>query len=490
MISFTWPTWRLGLGSKASLWSLLVLLWVMALGGIGLLSIDRVAHVSLSLVETQAVPLMELGRLEKRVWEIYLRDILYAGLNSVQEMDKLEQEQQQLTTQLHNQIEADKNNPLLSQMWLEQFQVAWDHFQSVTDRARLLSRSYAKEEAMQLLFVEGKQTFEQLLSHIDKEEARYRQQMEPLRRQATTTQRGAVRWTIGLTALFALMVLAGWWYARIITHALSRVGTGLATSVTQMTTTIRAQEQIIAQQATSVQETNTTLAELGSSARQAAQQADTAAHGAQSANQAAEQGGVRVTESLRSMERTKEQMDAVAQQIQQLQEQTDQIREITHLVTDFANETKMLAVNAAVEAVRAGEQGKGFAVLAVETRKLAEESKHSAGQINTLIFNIQQATQGTVRVTEEVSKSLRGGISITRNTAKSFQSLGEAVSTAARSAQEIHVNVRQQSVSIQQAETAMHTINTGARESTQGIQQVRAGIQTLNDAAQTLRNML
>ncbi|MBF0162398.1 MAG: MCP four helix bundle domain-containing protein [Magnetococcales bacterium] len=490
MISFPWFPRQLGLRHKLSLWSLLAMLWVMGLGGGALHFIHQVADVSLSLVDHQAVPLIEVGQLKGRLWEVYMREVLYAGLNNVQEMKKLEKELAQLTSQLNHQIETNKNNPLLSQTWLDRFQVLWEQFQSVLVRARGLSRSYAKDEAMQLLFAEGRQAFDALLLHISGEEARYRQQMEQLRSQATLTQESAVQWTSLLTLLFALMVLGGGWYARSVTRALGRVCTELATSAAQMSATIRIQEQIIAQQTASVQETNTTLADLGSGARRAAEQADSAAHGAQAASQAAAQGKLRMAETLRSMESTKERMDVVSQQLQQLQEQTGQIREITDLVADFANETKMLALNAAVEAVRAGEQGKGFAVLAVETRKLADESKRSVGQINTLVTTIQQATQATVQVAEEVSKSLRGGIVITRNTAKGFQSLGETVDGAAQSAQEIHVNVRQQAAAVQQAEAAMRAIHTGAHESTLGIAQVRSGIQALNDAAHTLQKML
>ncbi|MEO5353623.1 MAG: methyl-accepting chemotaxis protein [Magnetococcus sp. XQGC-1] len=459
-------------------------------GGVGLLFIDRVAHVSLSLVDTRALPMIGVGQIKGTAWEIHQRAILHAGLNKLDEMTKLDREMENLSARLNEQVEAYGKTPDIAPGWLAAFQKGWQGFQAETERALQLSRSYAKEEAMRILFVEGDQAFEAVLRLIKQEESRYWQQMTQLRREAEETQMEAVQWTLGITLLFGLVVVVGWWHARAISHSLSQVANNLATSVAQMTATVGIQERIIAQQATSVQETNTTMEELGRSAQQSAEQANAAADGTQSALQFSEQGMQRVAETLRSMENTREQMENIARQIQLLSEQTGQIREIADLVSDFANETKMLAMNAAVEAVRAGEQGKGFAVLAMETRKLADESKRSVGQINERVVKIQQATSATVQVAEAGSKSVRAGIVITRNTAKSFQTLGDAVGSVSQGAQQISLNVRQQSVAIRQVVEAMKTINEGSRESALGISQVKTGIQTLHEAAQTLRSMI
>ncbi|MEO5341368.1 MAG: methyl-accepting chemotaxis protein [Magnetococcus sp. MYC-9] len=481
---------RLGLRAKLSLWSLVAMFWVIGLGSVGLFFIDRVADVSLSLVDRQAMPLLEVGRLEDTLWEIHLREMLHAGLNSVQEMDRLDKELESLSTQLRSHVERQRQDPAVSQVWLARFQELWERFRSIAGQARQLSRAFAKDEAMRLLFIEGNQAFEQVLGAIREEEARYQQQMTRLRNLASETGHEAMRWMAGITLVLGLLVLAGWWYIRGVARSLGQLATDLACSVAQMTATITAQERIIAQQAVSVQETNTTLEALGGSARQSAEQADSAAQGARLAIESAAQGNSRVTETVRSMENTRERMDDMARQIQQLSEQTGRIREITELVSEFANETKLLALNAAVEAVRAGEQGKGFAVLAVETRKLADESKRSVGQINDLVANIQRATQAAVQVAEEGSRSVRSGIAITRNTAKSFQSMGDTVGMASQGAQQISLNVRQQAVAIRQVVEAMQSIHAGAKESRLGITQIKTGIQVLHDAAQSLRTMI
>lgn len=484
-----WGRQSVGLRAKVSIWSGVAVVWVLILGGVGLLFIDRVASVSLSLVDTQAVPMIELGRIKGTVWEIYLRAILHAGLNRGAEMDKLAKEVVELSDQLGKQTERYGKTPGLSPEWLKVFQEKWKPFRAVIDKTQALSQSYAKEEAMQILFVEGNRAFEQILAVLKSEEMRHWQEMTRLREQAESTQARALEWVMGITLLFGLMVLLGWWYAHGLSRSLGQVATDLATSVAQMSATINAQERVIAQQATSVNETNATMEELGTSARQSAEQADVAVNGAQEAMQASQQGMDRVTETVQSMENTQGRMDVIGRQIQLLSEQTGQIRDITALVADFANETKMLAVNAAVEAVRAGEHGKGFSVLAVETRKLADESKRSVAQINDLVSKIQEVTRTTVQAVEEGGKSVQAGIVITRNTAESFDRLGETVGVASEGAQQISLNVRQQSVAIRQVVEAMRSINEGAKESKLGIAQVKTGIQSLHEAAQTLRKM-
>lgn len=296
-------------------------------------------------------------------------------------------------------------------------------------------------------------------------------------------------WILGLI-LSVVVLVAGWYFARSISVPLTNAVNVINSSATQIAASINQQERVAAQQSASVNETNTTMEELGASARQSAEQADSAANGAKMAMELTQQGMERVEETQLSMETAKERVDAIAQQILRLSEQTSQIRDITGLVSDFANETKMLAMNAAVEAVRAGEHGKGFSVLAVETRKLADESKRSAGRINGLVGEIQKATNATVMTTEEGSKTMAQGIAITRKTAEAFQAVSEAINTAAEGSQQISMNVRQQAVAIRQVVEAMQSINTGAKESATGLVQVKIGVQTLNDAARILKELV
>ncbi|MEO5348679.1 MAG: methyl-accepting chemotaxis protein [Magnetococcus sp. YQC-3] len=296
---------------------------------------------------------------------------------------------------------------------------------------------------------------------------------------------------LGVGLVCAVVVLVGgWFFSRTISRPLQQVINVISSSSAQMAASLTEQERVAAQQAASVNETNTTMEELGASARQSAEQSDVAANSADKALELSQFGMSRVEETLANMDKAKAKMEAIAQQILLLSEKTGQIRDIANLVSDFANETKMLAMNAAVEAVRAGEHGKGFAVLAMETRKLADESKRSAGKINALVAEVQRANNSTVMATEEGSKTVDEGMLISQNTAETFREVAQAMGAASQGTQQISLNVRQQSVAIRQVVEAMKSINTGARESVSGMSQVKEGIRTLNEAAVTLQKMV
>ena len=278
--------------------------------------------------------------------------------------------------------------------------------------------------------------------------------------------------------------------ARLIVRPLNQVIQEVSCSSSQMATLSSTQEGAFSQQVVSINETNTTLEALGTSSRQTAEQANRVAEGAQRAMDLSLEGLEDMEKTLRGMEKVQQQVAGIAQQSAVLSEQTGQIRVIIDLVSDFASETKLLALNAAVEAVRAGEHGQGFSVLAVEIRKLADESKQSARRINDLVDTIQKATDATVLSTREAGESVHQGMAVTRHTADTFREVVDATRIASEGSQQISMHVRQQSVAIRQVLEAIQSIHAGARGSETGIVLVRTGIQTLNHAAQILRKMV
>ncbi|MBF0383569.1 MAG: hypothetical protein HQL69_21315 [Magnetococcales bacterium] len=278
--------------------------------------------------------------------------------------------------------------------------------------------------------------------------------------------------------------------AKLVVVPLRKAVYAASISSSQIAVSMTEQERIAAQQAVSVTEINATMEQLGVSARQALDLAEVAAQGASSAMELAAQGVTKVNATLDSMGKTKESVDAIVQYVMQLSEQIEQISDVTAMVTDFSSEIKMLAMNAAVEAVRAGEHGRGFAVLAVETRKLAEESKRSAGRINDLLQNIQNVTNGTVIATEDGGKMVDAGVKITQETAQTFHEVTDTIQVAAEGAQQIADNVRQQALVIRQAVEAMRAIHGSSKESASGISQVKASIQTLDNVAQSLKRVV
>ena len=275
--------------------------------------------------------------------------------------------------------------------------------------------------------------------------------------------------------------------AKPLDKALKGIINMIVSSSTEIAATIEQQERIAVQQAASVNQTTTTMDELSASSRQSAMQAESALENASHVLNMAAEGSKVVQKTQQGMLNLTEKVGGIAEQVLHLSQQTNQIANITNLVSDLANQTNMLAINATVEAVRAGEQGKGFGVVAREIRRLADQSKQSAAEINDLINDIQNAINKTVMVTDEGNTTLDNSLKLTEGTAQTFNHVANAINSVVVSSQQIYLNTKQQALAIEQVVDAMNALNKGSAEAASGITQSRIGTQKLNQAALNLR---
>jgi len=293
--------------------------------------------------------------------------------------------------------------------------------------------------------------------------------------------------TVGPLTAITLGIALSIAIAKPLDKALKGIINMIVSSSTEIAATIEQQERIAVQQAASVNQTTTTMDELGASSRQSAMQAESALENASHVLNMAAEGSKVVQKTQQGMLTLTEKVGAIAAQVLHLSHQTNQIANITNLVSDLANQTNMLAINATVEAVRAGEQGKGFGVVATEIRRLADQSKQSATEINDLINDIQNAINKTVMVTDEGNTTLDNSLKLTEGTADTFNHVANAINSVVVSSQQIYLNTKQQALAIEQVVDAMNALNKGAAEAASGITQSRIGTQKLNQAALNLR---
>ena len=258
--------------------------------------------------------------------------------------------------------------------------------------------------------------------------------------------------------------------------SLNEIVNVVASSSSEIATTVEQQESTVNQQAAVVNQTTSTMDELNTSSMRSAQQAEAAATTARQVLALVDNSAIADNLSVAEQSSLRDKVSQIAEKILGLSQQVSQISNITNLVSDLANKTNMLALNAAVEAVRAGEQGKGFGVVATEIRKLADQSKKSAQKINNVVADIQQATHSTVMVTDEGKKTV--------------EDIVAAVNIIAGNSQEIFLNARQQSAAIQQVVDTMNTLNVAAKESATGISKTKIGTQKLESAALDLKAMV
>jgi methyl-accepting chemotaxis protein len=294
----------------------------------------------------------------------------------------------------------------------------------------------------------------------------------------------------GTLLAVVLSILALVLISRRVITPIHKVSENLSASSSDMSRTVIDQESSAQQQTAAVQETSTTMDELKASSIQSSQHAETAAATAQQVKELANSGTQVVEHTIHDMDAICDKVETIVDQIKLLSEQAQQIAGITGAVSDLANQTNMLALNAAVEAVRAGENGKGFGVVAGEIRKLADQSKGSAEQIQALVDSIQMAVDKVVNTAADGRKTVEQGAEMVRTTASTFMQVVDSIDNIANSSQQISANAKQQVNAIQQVVEAMASLNHEAIRGASSISQTRASAEQLNDAVLQLQGVV
>ncbi|MCY8031534.1 methyl-accepting chemotaxis protein TlpC [Bacillus inaquosorum] len=160
--------------------------------------------------------------------------------------------------------------------------------------------------------------------------------------------------------------------------------------------------------------------------------------------------------------------------IQQLDGRSKQIEQILSVITQIADQTNLLALNAAIEAARAGEHGKGFAVVADEVRKLAEESQQSAGQISTLITEIQKDMNQSARSVEHVKTEAAEGVTMIQRTKDAFKEIAAATCEISAEISDLSASVSNISASAHQINDSFAANTADIKESTENTRQAAA----------------
>ena len=250
------------------------------------------------------------------------------------------------------------------------------------------------------------------------------------------------------------------------------------------------QAATVTEQAASVTETSSTVEEVRQTAEQSVERAQLVSEMASNTLKLAESGLDAVKKSEDGMLGLKDQVRHIAETILNLSEQTLQIGEIIATVNDIADQSNLLALNAAMEAARAGEAGRGFAVVAGEVRNLAEQSRQATAQVSGILSEIQKAANTAVMVTEKGTKSAEGGVELAQATGDSIRVIREHTQQAVTAAGQIVASARQQLAGMDQITRAMGNINQGATQTQKGMQQVDQAAQNLNDLAKQLTSIV
>ncbi len=267
-------------------------------------------------------------------------------------------------------------------------------------------------------------------------------------------------------------------------------GERIGAAASQVLVAAREQAAAASQQSSAVAETSATIEELAATAAQIAETAEQVAAFASETLGFAEQGQVAVSASVESMDQIAARVDVIASRALGLGEKGQEIGRILQVIDELADQTNLLALNAAIEAARAGEHGRGFAVVAAEIRKLAERSQESAGQIQSIVTQIQAETNATIVASEEGSRQVHAGSALARDVVGALEKISGMVDETTTAAKEISIATQQQRSASEQVVSAMGQVADVSRQYAVGSKQAAAAATELNTLAADLSSSI
>jgi len=266
-------------------------------------------------------------------------------------------------------------------------------------------------------------------------------------------------------------------------NVLSSSSSEIMASVTQLASTS-------AETATSVSETTTTVEEVKQTAEVSSFKAREVSDKASNSAAISLQGETAIENAIEGMYGIQKQMESIAGIIVRLSEQSQTISEITSSVNEIAEQSNLLAVNAAIEAAKAGEHGKGFGVVAQEIKNLSERSKEANLQIRNILRDVQKSISTAVMATEEGNKVVNEGLKLNTISGESIKALSESVNDSVNAAIQIAASSIQQLEGMDQIATAMESIKEASLQASTSTQQSAVAVKDIQQMAENLSRLM
>jgi methyl-accepting chemotaxis protein len=271
-----------------------------------------------------------------------------------------------------------------------------------------------------------------------------------------------------------------------ISNAISATATAsseISSSTQEMAAGSEEQSQQATEVAGAVEEMTKTILE-------STKNASLAAESSKNYGNIAKEGGHVVNQTIEGMNKIAEVVKRSAETVQALGKSSDGIGEIIQVIDDIADQTNLLALNAAIEAARAGEQGRGFAVVADEVRKLAERTTKATKEIAIMIKQIQKDTEGAVSSMEEGTKQVEKGRLLADRAGESLKQIIDGADKVVDVVSQLAVASEEQSSASEQISKSIEAISSVTEQSTAGIQQIAKSAEDLSQLTLKLESLV
>ena len=267
------------------------------------------------------------------------------------------------------------------------------------------------------------------------------------------------------------------------TNEVAAAATEIAASAEQMSQGMTRQQEQTQQVAAAVEEMSVSVAEV-------AKKSSSAADAASESGKQAQHGGDVVGQTVQEIKGISMQVTESARAVGSLGQKSEQIGQIIGMINEIAEQTNLLALNAAIEAARAGEHGRGFAVVADEVRKLAERTTQATTQVSSSIKEIQNETKSAVERIEGGEKQVSVGVELAGNAGKALEQIVASSRSVENMVREIAMASGEQSNATRQIAQTVEQITVVTRESADGSTQAAMAASQLSERAEALRQLV
>ncbi|MCP5248616.1 MAG: cache domain-containing protein [Candidatus Accumulibacter sp.] len=274
---------------------------------------------------------------------------------------------------------------------------------------------------------------------------------------------------------------------RGIISEIGRLAATLADRASEISVATEETRRAAEQQANSTSATAASIEELTASINEVAQNADATGRNSSTAASCAEQGRALVSSSANEIEKIAEIVARSSQQIRQLATRSREIGGIAGVIKEIAEQTNLLALNAAIEAARAGEQGRGFAVVADEVRKLAERTSKATGEISTMVVSVQADTEMAVGAMDEAAPQVSRSLEKAREASSVLQSIHSQALESSERVQGVALATREQASVANDIARHVQNIASMTEETNATMQGNASAASSLNSLAGKLR---